>query len=150
MNVAACSATDTEDNSAKTDVLSLLYNWTIDKMRVLTPRNHQLYNQQRKFICRNYSMAWGTTGPWAGWERDRVPKKTFQAPTQGPPLNRSKRPNIPRNDKQTCSGPWREESQNLPPKAYWPQPSEEVQHLPYNITRSALATHQYREDIGSK
>lgn len=42
--------------------------------------------------------------------------------------------------------PDEKESQNLPPKAYCPQPSKGVQHLPYSVNLSTAATHPYRED----
>jgi len=42
--------------------------------------------------------------------------------------------------------PDEKESQNLPPKAYCPQPSKRVRCLPYSVNLSAAATHPYRED----
>ena len=30
--------------------------WAIDTIRILTPGKHQSYNQQHKFICRNFSI----------------------------------------------------------------------------------------------
>ena len=67
--------------------------------------------------------------------------KTVQAPTQSQPVNRTKRAHIPSNEKQTCSGPWQGESQNLPPKADCPQPSKRVWCLPCSISLRAAATH---------